>query len=765
MIAGTSSSSTRTTRLAALLVCVAAVVPYISTLNGYFVRDDFGVVQLLASKPGSYFPRWFVSSWMDRIWGYNPDEIRPFPAASYQLTALGGAASPFLHHALNVLIHAANGLLVMALARIAAGLSLPAATFAGIVFVLLPVNVESVAWITGRVDSMPAFFYLATFLAYVLWRQRASTGWYLGSLVLFFVALFTKQNTITMVGTLAAYDVIVGRRPLLPPVAFIRPYVPFATMTAAYLYLRYALFGEVAREGTLNARGFQDFQVIVARHIRHAVLGDMNGSEILVWIALLALVGVFIVVLRQPRMLRALTYFGPVWWILGIAPILVAGYSSPRHVYLAAVGWAITIGMAFDVMWTARAAPVLLRRGAIAVAALIVAVYSVGLRREVQEYNRSAEVSHRVVRDVRDLALTAKAGTLVIIGAPARSWEWALPFAVQPPFVHTDLRTQLHIISPRTLTCCSAVWFDETRQAIKDWSASGSRDFAVALRWDRDTGALSRATERDGGQLPALVRSLLDMDQPDELDRNLVRILDVPNSADPVKAFRALRPRASGLPGSSRRMMKMPGVSVVRDLGSSMGELCLANKECQPKSKPYLAARSRCRCRQRITSTVPGCRRRFPTASSAPCSGWVLLGCGKEVLGPARRLHDRGRLRRWVDAEPDLPRSLQRHDRPQRSGAGRIRSEADLVRHPAEDVLGESRSDAGHASRERCRHAVPLWRLHLQRGTARGGRAIARCLPGAVVDARLRHDHDGDSPCAGVLLRGGLSPAVPVEES
>ena len=80
---------------AALVVCLGAVVPYVSTINNYFVRDDFGVVELLASKPATYFPRWFVSSWMDEIWGHVPDEVRPFPAVSYQLTAIGGAASPF----------------------------------------------------------------------------------------------------------------------------------------------------------------------------------------------------------------------------------------------------------------------------------------------------------------------------------------------------------------------------------------------------------------------------------------------------------------------------------------------------------------------------------------------------------------------------------------------------------------------------------------------------------------------------------------------
>ncbi len=69
--------------------------------------------QLLAAKPAGYFPRWFVSSWMDGIWGHVPDEVRPFPALSYQLTSLGGAASPFLHHALNIALHAANGLVVL----------------------------------------------------------------------------------------------------------------------------------------------------------------------------------------------------------------------------------------------------------------------------------------------------------------------------------------------------------------------------------------------------------------------------------------------------------------------------------------------------------------------------------------------------------------------------------------------------------------------------------------------------------------------------
>jgi hypothetical protein len=514
-----------------LVVCLAAILPYVSTVDDYFVRDDFGVVQLLAQKPASYFPRWFASSWMDDIWGFVADEVRPFPAVSYQLTALGGAASPVLHHVLNILIHAINGLLVMAIAWIAASLSLPAATCAGLVFVLLPIHTESVAWITGRVDSMPALFYLATFVMYARWRQQGSVSrpLYIGALAMCFVALFTKQNTITIVATLAAYDVILRRRPLLPLMSFVRPYVPFAVMTFGYLWLRYVLFGQVAREGALNARGLEEFQALVNRHLTHVVTGESDGSRVAVWLVLAAMALVWGLAAATGKAhgdySRVLLYFGPVWWVIGVAPVVVAGYWSPRHVYLAAVGWAIVLAVVFEVAW--KAAPgISWRRAVLAAAAVTLGFYIVLLNASVREWNVVAAVSHKAVRDVDSAARAAPEGSLLLIGVPPRSWEWALPFAMRPPFARTDLTTRVYSISPRALSCCSLQWFDETRKTLREWSAGAGRDSTVALRWDPVTGALSRATDRDTPQLPVLARALLDM-QAAELDRTLERMLDV----------------------------------------------------------------------------------------------------------------------------------------------------------------------------------------------------------------------------------------------
>src|SRR5204863_5845937 len=133
---------------------------------------------------------------------------------SYVITSWFGAAAPEPNHVLNIALHAVNGLLVMCIAEAAAGLPLMPAAFAGLIFVVLPIQPESVAWVTGRVDSLPAFFYFASFLLYVRSvRLKADFGAYWSSVALFFAALFTKQNTITMAPALMAFDWLVrGRR-------------------------------------------------------------------------------------------------------------------------------------------------------------------------------------------------------------------------------------------------------------------------------------------------------------------------------------------------------------------------------------------------------------------------------------------------------------------------------------------------------------------------------------------------------------------------
>src|SRR5206468_2631905 len=114
----------------------------------------------------------FTNSWAPAaIFGFTLDELRPFPAITYQLGTLAGAGAPTLHHAIGILIHAINALLVARLAESGARLPLPASAFAGVLFAILPVQVESVAWITGRSECLYGLFCLSSLLAWIAWRQ------------------------------------------------------------------------------------------------------------------------------------------------------------------------------------------------------------------------------------------------------------------------------------------------------------------------------------------------------------------------------------------------------------------------------------------------------------------------------------------------------------------------------------------------------------------------------------------------------------------
>jgi len=516
--------------LAVLAICLAASLPYMSSVDNYFVNEDFGVVSLLSQKPLLYFPRWFVTSWMDDIWGATQDEIRPFPAVTYQLAALWGATSPLANHVTNIAFHAANALLVLAIARAVVGVSFLASTYAALVFAILPLHAESVAWITGRVDTMPALFFLGSFLAYAHWRRGDAKSWrlYLCSIVLFFCALFTKQNTIVMVGTLFLYDLVAERRPIRASWSWLAPYVPFAVVTVAYLLLRYVLFDQIAREEHLTADGLALSRIFVGKHFLRMFFGGEVARYPGGYIAalLLPVCAWFLMRSSGAANLRnapaMVLYFGPCWWFLCLAPLAVVGYESTRHVYLASVGWAIILGLVLHASWHVRHAA--FRYGTMVASAGLLVFYTVGLQAEVAEWNLRSRVSQKVVTDLEREALATPEGSLLIVGAPARSWEWSLPFAAQRPFTRTDLTERVAIVSPVLIDCCRDQWAERTRRIVRTWSQRASAPL-VALRWDARTGTYSRLTDREDAALRSQVMALLEADTSETLDRAMLTIL------------------------------------------------------------------------------------------------------------------------------------------------------------------------------------------------------------------------------------------------
>jgi hypothetical protein len=104
---------------------------------------------------------------------------------------------------------------------------------AAVFFIVHPVHVEAVAWISSRKDLAAAAFVLPSLLAYLKYRQRGAIGWYLVALLLFILALLGKLSVVAFPAVLLTFDLFLEKRPVSRSLADKIPFVLLATLVAA----------------------------------------------------------------------------------------------------------------------------------------------------------------------------------------------------------------------------------------------------------------------------------------------------------------------------------------------------------------------------------------------------------------------------------------------------------------------------------------------------------------------------------------------------
>jgi protein O-mannosyl-transferase len=122
-------------------------------------------------------------------------------ALDYQLFGMNPAGQ----HYETVLLHAVNGILLFLLLAQATGALWPSFTVAAL-FLLHPVNVESVAWLSERKNVLSMIFFLLTLHAYDWYVRRESIKRYAVVAALFGLGLMAKPEIITLPFVLLLWD-------------------------------------------------------------------------------------------------------------------------------------------------------------------------------------------------------------------------------------------------------------------------------------------------------------------------------------------------------------------------------------------------------------------------------------------------------------------------------------------------------------------------------------------------------------------------------
>jgi protein O-mannosyl-transferase len=238
--------------LLALVLAVVTFVAYQPVWHAGFIWDDDdhltanpavaasnGLQMIWSSLAVSrYYPLTLTSFWVEhRLWGLNP----------------------LPYHLVNVALHAANAFLIFLVLR---RLRIPLAWLAAMLWVLHPVNAESVAWITELKNTQSGLFFFLSILCFLRFDADKKRSWYALALACGFAAMLSKPSTVVLPVVLLLCAWWQRGRWLRADIVRIAPFFALAVGMSALTVIEQR--GHVQRAGTTESQLGATERLVVA---------------------------------------------------------------------------------------------------------------------------------------------------------------------------------------------------------------------------------------------------------------------------------------------------------------------------------------------------------------------------------------------------------------------------------------------------------------------------------------------------------------------
>jgi len=422
-------------------------------LGNYFVADDFTWLRWAATSRLSDIPQFFLSAQ-----GFF---YRPLAKTYFLLVKPIFGLNPAGYHLVDFLLHFSCVLGVYLLTLRLTKKKL-VSLLAGLIFLIHPINAESVFWISSTSALFASFFYVWGFMSYVQWRvsqRKWKHLFFVLTLLAFVLGLASHERMITFPLVLLLYDFVFGQFEKFKKwIGKITPHLPFWILVSAYLWLRnivaqaHGLSGDYNYNlGNLvfnfagNLFGYVG-ELIASFHFIpfYDLARSFLPSYKFIVLGLLIIGFLIIKKLFNRFQLSRLILFSIGWFIILLLPFLGLGNMAERHVYPAHLGFSILMALLLNWIYERlKKRNYILGLGlAIIIIAGLLGFYQQEMEETKQSWRQAGEIANKTLLALgSNYAEFPLESTLYFVNLPIRqdrAWVFPVGLADGIWFIYRD---------------------------------------------------------------------------------------------------------------------------------------------------------------------------------------------------------------------------------------------------------------------------------------------------------------------------------------
>ncbi len=288
-------------------------------------------------------------------------EYYPVNLLSYAIDYHFWGLNPLGYHITNVFLHSLNAILIFKIITTILN-RFPVASIATIIFIMLPVNVETVVWASERKNILSFLFFLVSFYLYIKYQKDENRHHYLVSIITYIFAILSKSSAVMFPFILFLYDFCFTKKKLQEKIFYKIPFLFISCMTSIITVTTFKgipafeiYSGNHYLKMLSMFRIFSTYieKIFIPVHLNNFYVNYLSSSffdyEIIISILVLSLITFFA---YKSCKKEIAIFFCIMWFFINLIPVSnifpTCQWMADRYLYFPSFGFSLFIAILFE---------------------------------------------------------------------------------------------------------------------------------------------------------------------------------------------------------------------------------------------------------------------------------------------------------------------------------------------------------------------------------------------------------------------------------